>query len=252
MRLILQLLLLFYSIATFGQAQKTTTVRLSTGDCRSNEALSWRNPDTVTFYKLPEAALVYTIIPRQYRQWPIEIENVPTGNYKLIFENNYGQEVTRQITLTEKPANSIEICPDKLVEYKESVLAQFQDKDTISINFHSQGCFHTDVQKLVITKENDKFIARLYNVSWYYVKKKGKTIMQYRDGAILKTVTMTSQNIEEFTRFENELNYARDGGCTTTDWYDVKSKYLNIKKTDGSCTWNGFYYLSKSLFGEKK
>jgi hypothetical protein len=152
--------------------------------------------------------------------------------------------------LTEQATNSVIVCPDKLLTYPQNTLTKLQDKDTISIDFHSQGCFHTDVLKLTITKENDKFIARLYSVYWYYVKKKRKTTIQYKDGAILKIAIMTNQNIQDFTRFENELNYAREGGCTSTDWYDIKSKYLNIKKTDGTCSWDGFYYLKKSFFGE--
>jgi hypothetical protein len=252
MKLIIQISVLLYSITSFVQAQKTTTIKLSTGDCRRSEAYSWHGADTIAFYKLPEDTLVYKIIPRQYRQWPIKIENAQAGNYKLIYKNNYEQEVTEQIILTEQNTNSIVLCPDKLLEYPQNTLAKLQDKDTISINFHSQGCFHAEVLKLTITKENDKFIARLYNASWYYVKKKGKTTMQYRDGTILKTAVMTTQNIQDFTRFENELNYARDGDCTTIDWYDIKSKYLNVKKTDGTCSWSGFYYLKKSIFGEKE
>jgi hypothetical protein len=250
MKLVIQISLLFYSLASFAQTQKMTTIKLSTGDCRHNDAYSWDGADTVALYKLPEDTLVYKIIPRQYRQWPIKIENAQAGNYRLTYKNNYDQVVTEQITLREQNINSIVICPDKLLEYPQNTLAKLQDKDTVSITFHSQGCFHTDVLKLTITKEGGNFIARLYNVYWYYGKKKGKTTIQYRNGTMLRTITMTNQNVQDFIRFENELSYARDGGCTTTDWYDVKSKYLNSKKTDGTCSWDGFYYLKKSLFGE--
>ncbi|MBO9203356.1 MULTISPECIES: hypothetical protein [Niastella] len=250
MKLILQILLSFYSLVSFGQTQETTTIKLSTGDCRRSEAYSWRVADTIKFYKLPEDTLVYKIIPRQYRQRPIKIENAYPGNYKLTYKNLYDQEVIEQIILTNQSTNSIVICPDKLLAYPQNTLAKLQDKDLISINFHTQGCFHSGFQKLIIIKESDKFVARLYSLSWEYVKKRGKTVMKYGDSTLLKATIMTSQNIQDLIRFENELNYAKDDGCTTTDWYDFKSKYLNIKKTDGTCSWLGFYYLKKSLFKE--
>jgi len=253
MKLIIQILPILYSIISFGQAQKTTTMKVFFGDCRGKETYSWNGADTVYFYKLPEDTLIYKIIPRQYREWPIVIESVQTGDYRLTYKNNYGQIAGKQILLTEQPSNSVSLCPDKLLEYPQNTLSKLQDKDTISIGFYSQGCFHTEEKKVIITKESDEFIARLFNISGYYTKdgKKGKPTMQFRNTE-LKAVAMTNQNIQDFIRFENELNYTKEGGCTTTDLYIVKSKYLNIKKTDGSCRWDGFYYLKKSFFGEKE
>lgn len=139
-----------------------------------------------------------------------------------------------------------------MLDYSQNTLSKLQDKDTIAINFHSQGCFHTTVSKILISKQGDNYSARLYDVNWGYVTKKKKTTMQVRGDSLLKTVTLTTKNIQDFIRFENEINFVNDGGCTTTDWYDIKSKYLNIKATDGSCIWDGFYYLRKSFFGDKE
>jgi hypothetical protein len=252
MKLIIQTIFLLFSITSFGQTQKTITVKLSTGDCRRNEAYSWHGADTITFYKLPEDTIVFKIIPRQYRQFPIKIENVIVSNYKLIYKNNFDQLVIKEIMLADQKTNSIVICPDTLLEYQQNTLSKLQDKDTISINFHSQGCFHTTLSKILINKDGDNYVARLYNLNWNYLTKKRKTTMQVRGDSLLKTVTLTTKNIQDFIRFENELNFVSDGGCTTTDWYDIKSKYLNKKATDGSCSWDGFYYLRKSFFGDKE
>ena len=252
MKLIIQTILLFFSVATFGQTQKTTTIKLATGDCRKTEAYSWKGADTIIFYKLPADTIAFTVIPRQYRQFPIKLENIPVAEYKLTYKNNYKQLVVKQIKLADQEINSITLCPDTLLDYPQNTLAKLQDKDTISINFHSQGCFHTSLLKIIITKEDEKFVAKLCKVSWYYAKKKRKTTMQYRGDSTLQTVTLTNKNIRDFIRFENEINFAYDGGCTTTDWYDIKSKYLNIKATDGTCSWDGFYYLRKSFFGDKE
>ena len=61
---------------------------------------------------------------------------------------------------------------------------------------------------------------------------------------------MTKENINDFIKFENELDFVKGGACTTTDWYDIKGKYLNVQLTDRTCEWNGFYFLQKSIFGE--
>jgi hypothetical protein len=143
------------------------------------------------------------------------------------------------------------LCPDCLLNYKQNTLAKLKDKDTISINFQSQGCFHATFLKILISKEADDYVAQLYKVNWNYITKKKKTTIQFRGDSLLKTATLTNKNIQDFIRFENELNFANTGGCTTTDWYDIKSKYLNIKKTDGGCSWNGFYFLRKSFFGDE-
>lgn len=251
MKLIIQITLILFSATTFGQTQKTTTIKLSTGDCKKNEAYSWR-ADSILFYKLPEDTLIFKVIPRQYRQFPIKLDNIPVAEYKLKFKNNFKQLVIKNIRLTDQETNSIILCPDNLLDYPQNTLSKLQDQDTIAINFHSQGCFHTTVSKILISKQGDRYLARLYDVNWGYVTKKKRTIRVNRGDSLIKSVTMTTQNIEDFNRFENEINFVNDGGCTTTDWYDIKSKYLNIKATDGSCSWNGFYYLRKSFFGNKE
>ena len=251
MKPIIQIILILLSTASFGQTPKNTTIKISTGDCRKNEAYSWRT-DTIFFYKLPEDTLIFKVIPRQYREFPIKLDNVPVAHYKLAFKNNFKQLVIKQISLADQEINSIILCPDNLLEYPQNTLSKLQDKDTISINFHSPGCFHTTVSKILISKQGDKYFARHYDVNWNYITKKKKTTMQVYSDSLLKTVTLTTKNIQDFIRFENEINFVNGGGCTTTDWYDIKGKYLNIKATDGSCSWKGFYYLCKSFFGNKE
>lgn len=249
MKLTIQIFLLLFSIISFGQTPKTTTIKLVTGDCRTEQVYSWRGADTVIFYKLPEDTIAFKVIRRQYRQFPIKLAKIPIAEYKLTYTNSYEQHVVKHIKLTDQEINSITFCTDSLLDYKQNTLVELQDKDTVSINFHSQGCFNNTFLKILIIKETGNFIARLYIVNWNYLTKKRKTTMQFRGDSLLKTVTLTKQNIQDFIRFENELNFTIEGGCTTTDWYDIKSKYLNIKKTDGNCTWDGFYYLRKSFFG---
>jgi hypothetical protein len=251
MKLIIQIILILVSITSFGQAQKTTTIILSAYDCRNKEAYSWRL-DTIRFYKECEDTVIFKVITQNYREFPIKLDSIPVAEYKVTYRNNFGQLVFKQISLADQKTNSVVLCPDVLLDYPQNTIAKLQDRDTISINFHSQGCYYSTVSRILITKKEEKYVARLYYVDWAYVMRERKTIIQYRGDSLLKTVTLTERNIADFIRFENELNFVNEGGCTTTDWYDVKGKYLNKTATDGSCRWDGFYYLRKSFFSDKE
>ena len=243
MKYIILIFLFCFSKTCFAQQRGTSIIRLSSGDCRKNEVYSFHGPKTITVYKLPEDTLVYTIAPGRYNTWPIDLNNIDTGNYKLAYTNFYNEEIIEKIQVTNQQVNQIFICPDKLLAYPQNTLVKLKNKEVITINFESHGCFHSHYEKLIISKEKNNFIAKLYKV----VSNKNENIKV----VLLNTVVMNQKNIEDFTRFENELNFAKDGGCTTIDSYSVISKYLNVKKNDGSCNWDGFYFLKQSLFEKR-
>jgi len=249
MKPLIHIILLLISITSCGQTQMTTIIKLSVGDCRKNVPYSSR-ADTIFFYKLPEDTLIFKVIPRQHRQFPIKLENIVVGEYKLKFKNIFKQSVIRYVSLTEQETNSIILCPDNLLDYPQNTLSKLQDDDTITINFQSQGCFHAYNFKILITKQGEKYQAKLYDTKWRYVTQKKKTKMVIRGDSLVKTVMLTKKNIQDFSKFENELNFVTNDGCTTTDWYEVKSKYLIKNVTDGGCSWTGFYYLRESFFGD--
>lgn len=251
MKLFIPIFFILFSFAAWGQTHKHTTIHLSTGDCRSSEAYSWR-VDTVSFYQLPDSTNILTVVPIQYNQFPIELNDIPVSAYRVTFKNNFGQLVVKQIQLANQKINTIILCPDALLEYSQNTLSKLQDSDTISINFHSQGCFHTTVSKMIIGKQKDNYFARLYHVDWDYVTHKKKTTLKILGDSLLQTVTLTPQHIQDFTRFENELNFVTKGGCTTIDRYEVQSKFFHNKVIDGSCSWHGYHFLRKALFGDEE
>ena len=246
---ILSLFLLLFGIRS--QSQKMAKIELSVHDCRTSNRYLPVFRDTIRFYKLPEDTFAFKVAPVRLKPDPIHLENIGAGDYKLVYINNFRQAITRDVHIDEQGINRINICADSMPDYSLNTLSELRDRDTISIHFSSRGCFNYEVRKLTITKEGNQYTARLYYVSPYYVKKKGRYTIRYGADSLINTVTLTEANMLSFTRFENELNFVTDGGCTTTDSYDVKSPYRNVKKTDGSCQWNGFYYLRQSIFGEK-
>jgi hypothetical protein len=243
--------LIFLSLTTFAQTVKSSKVILSISDCRGNNPYTGYRGDTVLFFKLPEDTLAFKIIPRKYRKFPINLDNIPVADYKLKYKNNFKQDMTMVVNVNGQNENFISICFDTLLSYTQNTLNKLQNKDTISIGFHSQGCFGGDNVRILITKRIDEFIATLFYTETEYVVKNKKTYSR-KERPASKSIVLTEKNIKDFTRFENELNFAKDGGCTTTDEYSIKGKYLNVQKTDGNCSWDGFYNLRKSFFGDQK
>ena len=251
MKLIIPIFFILFSLRSPAQTSKTTIVKLSTGDCRGNGDYSFK-ADTIFFYKLPEDTLAFKVIPRQHRKFPIKIDNILVAEYKLKFKNNFKQLVIKKVRLIDQDTNSIFLCPDNLLYYPQNTLLKLKHKDTISINYHSKGCFDRKASKILISKINNNYVARLYDINWCYVTNKKRKTMLVQCDSLLQSVTLTTKNIQDFIRFENEINFVYAGSCTTTDWYDIKSKYLKIKVKDTSCNWDGFYYLSKSFFGDRE
>jgi hypothetical protein len=65
----------------------------------------------------------------------------------------------------------------------------------------------------------------------------------------MHSVLIDYDKMQAFNRFILELTTRNfSSGCTTEDHYSVKIGSRNIEKTDGSCSWNGFYNLRRSLF----
>ncbi|MEO6232507.1 MAG: hypothetical protein ABJB11_18225 [Ferruginibacter sp.] len=243
--------LVFFSSTIFAQTAKTSKVILSISDCRAENPYSGLFGDTILFFKLPEDTLAFKITPRNYRRFPINLGDIPISDYKLKYRNHFKQDMAMLVTVSAGNKNFISICFDTLLSYSQNTLKKLQNKDTVSIAFHSQGCFGGDNIRIVITKKSDEFIATLFYVETKYFEKNGKTYSR-KARPTSKSVILTEKHIKDFLRFENELNFARDGGCTTTDKYIIEGKYLNVQKTDGNCSWDGFYYLRKSFFGDPK
>ena len=240
-----------FSLFSFGQVQKTAVVKIALNNCRNNHHYPPFNRNAILFYKLPEDTFAFKVVPMQYKNYTsIQLDNVPVSDYKLRYRNNFKEDITRQVSITGNEVNFLALCPDSLSAYPQNTLEKLHNGDTISINFQSRGCFNSDSMQIVIKKQKNRFIASFYNTIWYPIRKKGKPAIQFRAVQETKTAILTESNINDYIKFENELNFATKGGCTTTDWYEIKSKYLNLKKTDGSCNWNGFYYLRKSFFGK--
>jgi len=65
-----------------------------------------------------------------------------------------------------------------------------------------------------------------------------------------KEVKLNSAQVDTFYSFIHDLKILKErSGCTTVGYYTVFLNNETIRKTDGSCNWNGFGKLEKYLFG---
>ncbi|MBO9200494.1 MULTISPECIES: hypothetical protein [Niastella] len=242
------LILQFLFVCSFGQAQQTTTILLSIGDCREGgHGFYGIDTDSVSFYRLPEDTLAFRVSVRAKR-FPIKLTNTPVADYRIAYRNVFRQLVVKQIRLTDQKTNSIRLCADSVLNYSKNTLAKLQDQDTISIYLESQGCESSFNSKILIRKEGDNFVARLYEDTVLYRTKRKMIIKGW---GLIKTMVLTTQNIQDFQRFENEVSIVWKMGCTTEERYEIKSKYWNLETTDGDCDWWGYSFLKRSFFGKK-
>ena len=163
--------------------------------------------------------------------------------------NNISTAVTKEIVSPDKESTPVPPGVDSLPGYRGNTLSKLEDKDTISIYFQSFGCFHATASKIVINKQDGKYYASLYDVRSEYTAANTFSTLESRSDSLLKTVALSKMNIDDFIRFERGLGVVRDCGCTTIDSYQFRSKYRNVDRTDGSCSWRGFNFLRKSFFG---
>ena len=223
-------LILFSPFYLSAQKAHITPVDIYIGDCRPDRPYAIPFTDTIRLYQKDH--LVEQIIPKSYKNWPIAGKGLKPGTYRISFPNVFGQRVTRDIVIPDTIAYTIHLPTDELAEYPENSIARLKENESITLSFRESGCFVDFKETLKITKGKAAFIASLHS-------EKGT-----------KNVQLDSLQLEAFKRFENELEHIKNSGfCTTRDYYTLKLKSKTIEKQDGSCTWNGYYFLKRSFFG---
>jgi hypothetical protein len=252
-------------------AQKTTRLKINlTADSGRLNYINKLKPDTIRFYKLPAGKLAFTV-PSETIQKSFELRKVPVGKYRITYRNLFMERSTRNITLREIPLNEISLCLDSLDNFPLNTLAKLQDKDSIQLHFDAFGCGEGTTADIVITKENDHFVAKMF---WSYddftaiirSQLNGKPPPE-KQAPTFRTTVLTNQQIKAFIKFENELFKIKPFGdtmvynnktiytleyvCTTEASYTLKSKYLNIEKKDKGCMWHGFAQLSECFFDKR-
>lgn len=116
-----------------------------------------------------------------------------------------------------------------------AALLSFRVADTTiiaTVDYSFSGCFSGGKGKLVISSKNDIITAELNTPDQEKI-----------------TAVLTEPQMKAFRKFVRELKTSEFSyGCTTQYEYIVHFENEVIKKTDGSCKWEGFSKLKKQLF----
>jgi hypothetical protein len=248
MKPIVVLLLFFVGLRAVSQPHNTAHIRLRTGQCQPTPYTWPTLPDSIQFFLLPADELVTTVMPGRQRHWPIEID-VPKGNYRLVYPNIFGQQMTKQCSLYEDSLVELIVCPDSLTAYPENTLAKLKENDTLTIAVFTVACMRDTRKKIVLTRQKGGIEAMLYEDKREAYLKGKSTRYRERKNVLIGEKNLTPADMLHFVSFENELRMIKPGRCTTTDHYTISSKYWNFRIDDGSCKWAGFYMLIEAWFG---
>lgn len=253
-------------------AQQTTRLKINlTIDSSRLEYINKLKPDTIRFYKLPAGKLAFTV-PSEEIHKSFELGKVPVGKYRVTYRNLFMETSTRHISLLKIPLNEISLCIDSLDSFPLNTLAKLQNNDSIQLHYNSGGCGESTTGDIVITRENDHFVARML---WSYMdittyisnQINGKPQPEEKAPTFCSAI-LTDEQIKAFIKFENELYKIKPFGdtamlkdgtvyytvqqiCTIKDFYTLQSKYLNIEKSYNGCRWDGFEQLTKSFYGKR-
>ena len=141
----------------------------------------------------------------------------------------FGKIENLNFKLTERKKYDVELCLNQFIHDKDTaqtIVNSIQNGESYSIKVASLGCFHFDVDSMVIRKSDETYFL-LFN-------KKEKRL--------------SNEDLIVIQHFEIELNYiALPGGCTTSTHYFLNYNQQEKYVVDDNCSWNGFYYLKKSL-----
>jgi hypothetical protein len=222
----LTLTLFFVFLSFFTQAKEKAELVINIADCR----------DAKNFAFLLELRILkngkeFKILKPQNENKQV-LKNLGFGVYTLVYKTMFEKEESLRVEIIENKRYSTNICTNYIDYSKDKYkpfINQLQENESYTILILSQGCFHSNQDTLTIKRNNDIFIF-----TWGTKSKK-----------------LSQSDIEKVRNFEIELNYMTNLGCTTVDTYFIKYNESTKKISDGSCSWNGNYFLKKQLFGDE-
>ena len=222
--------ILFVLFAFNAYSQEKASIRFFPSDCREEKSseekyykYAWWTK-TVTIKN--NSGYKETIVkkPGEY----LEVKNLEKGTYIIIFENMFSQLIEIPFKVEEYKKYEVDLCGNTINFSKEKFkprISQLKNKEFFKIIFSSQGCFHSDEKELIISRKHKK----------YFLKYEGKS------------KRLSKKEIKLIENFEIELLFVKEGYCTTSESYNIQFKDKNDFYLDGSCKWNGLYYLMKNL-----
>lgn len=222
--------ILFILFAFNAYSQEKASIRFFPSDCREEKSPEekyykyawWTKEVTIK----NNSGYSETVVKKHGEN--LEVKNLEKGNYTIIYESMFAKVIEMPFNVEEYKKYEVDLCTNIIDYSKEAFkprISQLKNNEAFTINFYSQGCFHSDEKVLTISRKRKKYL------------------LEYEGN--LKQ--LSKEEIKMIEHFEIELTYATKGGCTTSETYHIQFKNKDDYYHDGTCKWNGLYYLMKNL-----
>jgi hypothetical protein len=247
--------LIFPLFASGQSIPATTTLMISTTDCReANRHGASQYKDTVRISRLNRPITFHLQDTMIYNHRLLKVDSCEIDTYTFSYRNIFNQVITKTVKLKDSSVNYIDLCPNRLKEYKETDLSAYlKAGDSVTIHYVYGGHRYSTDRKMIIRKAAVTFEALLYCNKENCGNAFPKWVTDSVKYILVKTVTLSEANISQLLEFENELNAlpASSASCTWgwQSFYTFTKSNGKTSRCDCGNQWNGFDYLQKSLFG---
>lgn len=220
--------ILFVLFTLNAYSQEKASIRFFPSDCRQKTEFGhykyapWTKKVTIK----NNSGYNETVVKKHGEN--LEVRNLEKGNYTIIYESMFAKVIEMPFNVEEYKKYEVDLCTNIIDYSKEPFkprISQLKNNEAFTINFYSQGCFHSDEKVLTISRKRKK----------YFLEYEGN----------LKQ--LSKEKIKMIEHFEIELTYAQEGGCTTTQTYHIQFRSKKDIYHDGTCSWNGLYNLIENL-----
>lgn len=210
-------------------SQEKASIRFFPSDCRKKTEFGhykyapWTKKVTIK----NNSGYNKTLAPKRGGE-RFEVKNLEKGTYTIIYESMFSKVIEMPFKVEEYKKYEVDLCTNIIDYSKEPFkprINQLKSNESFKIIFSSQGCFHSDERELIISRKRKK----------YFLEYEGK----------LKQ--LSEEELKMIAHFEIELSHAQEGGCTTTETYNIQFKGKNDFYLDGKCNWHGLYHLIENL-----
>ena len=249
MKIYRYIIVLLYLLPGGGNVYAQHRLSIARADSRTIAEYVHPSYDTLLLYREQQGKIEGYRLPVA-EDIPIQLDSLEAGIYRLEYTNLFDQRIKKQIRVNGNTAVTLYV--DSLQDYGYGLLNVLEDNEWLELRLDRTGCFVLLAEKIVIRKEKGCYIAKRYKLTredkFDDVKHTHERI--YNKGVLLQQVKLNARQVADFNRFVDELQMITDGGCTTTDRYTLTTVFYpnNIDRKDGSCHWDGYGFLLKSLF----
>lgn len=197
----------------------------------------------------------------------IKYRGLKKGNYVLRYENIFAQIIEKPFTISNKSIRNMPIRLDKFIDtVKMSFFEEMKNGDSLSIFFYARYHEGYSCDSIIILKNRDEFIAKLFRFSeeWWKttVDEKGVSIDRFitsdeQERFFVKEKILSSNDIrlmknlfKKLTMLCRTWEHFCSGMVEKTYYIKINDKLIH-KLFNDHCDWDSFNLLKNKIFDIK-